>query len=82
MIDPDFDPLKLLEELAHEVVRLNQRQQQVEKFLREMAEQNANIAEHLAGQSQEIYDIYKTLGKLQFETQQSTSTDSQGPTQI
>lgn len=67
MIDPDFDPLKILDELAHEVVRLNQRQQRVEQFLQEMAEQHANIAEHLAGQSQELTEIFRAIGKLQNE---------------
>ena len=70
MIDPDFDPLALLDELAHEVVKLNQRQHQLEVFLREMAEQNANIAEHLSGQSQELTEIFRAIGKLQNDIQQ------------
>lgn len=63
MIDPDFDPLALLEELAHEMVRLNQRQHTLEKFLQELAVQNANIAEHLYDQTEEINRLYHVLGK-------------------
>lgn len=75
MIDPEFDPLRLLEELAHEVVRLNQRQQQTESFLRELSIQNENIANHIAGQSNELGDIYHELGKILNEVKQSSSTD-------
>lgn len=63
MIDPDFDPLAVLDELAREMVRLNQRQLTLEHFLKELAEQNANIAEHLADQSNEINKIYYELGR-------------------
>lgn len=64
MIDPDFDPLALLDELAHEMVRLNNRQQKVEQYLQEMSVQNQNIARHLAEQSDELTDLLIRLGKL------------------
>jgi predicted nucleic acid-binding Zn-ribbon protein len=69
VIDPDFDPLAILDELAHEMVRLNQRQHQLEQFLTELAGQNANIADHLAEQSRALNEIYRTLGKMNSETE-------------
>ena len=73
-MDPDFDPLAILDELAHELVRLNERQTRVELYLQELAEQHANIAEHLADQSNQIYQIYYTLGKMN-EAEQSAERD-------
>jgi hypothetical protein len=78
LIDPDFDPLALLEELSEEVVRLNNRQLQLERFFQELANQHTSIANHLGGQSQDITELYKELGKILHETKQSTSTNSQG----
>lgn len=65
MLDPKFDPLALLEELAYEIVRLNKRQQKLEQFMQELAEQHVIIAEYLAEQQQELHEI-----------KQSTKTDS------
>lgn len=63
MLDPNFDPLELLRELSIEVVRLNERQFKVEQYLKELADQHANIAEHLYDQSTEINKLYLELGR-------------------
>lgn len=65
MLDPNFDPLTLLNELAHEMVRLSQQQIKLEQFMQELADQHCHIAEHLA-ETQAIID----------EIKQSTKTDS------
>ena len=75
-MDPDFDPLALLDELAHEVVRLNDRQNTLEQFFKDLANQHANIANHIGGQSQEINELYQELGRILIETKQSTNPDS------
>ena len=63
MIDPDFDPLRVLDEITHEVVRLGGRQIKTEEFIQELAKQNNNIANHLA--------------KILNEVKQSSSNDRQ-----
>ena len=78
MIDPDYNPYDLLEELAEEVARLNNRQLQLERFFQELANQHTSIANHLGGQSQDITELYKELGRLLNEAQQSTSNNSKG----
>lgn len=57
MFDSDFDPLKVLEELTYEMIRLNQRQVELQTFLVELADQHANIAEHLYDQQKQIDEI-------------------------
>lgn len=76
MMDPNFDPLSVLDELAHEVVRLKKRQLELERFFQELANQHSNIAQHVGGQSQEITEIYNELGRILSETKQSTDADS------
>ena len=65
MIDKDFDPLKMLNEMAHEVVRLGERQIQTEAMLRDLANQHERLTRHIADQAAQIHEI-----------KQSTKTDS------
>ena len=77
MIDPDFDPLRVLDEITHEVVRLGGRQIKTEEFIQELAKQNNNIANHLASQADELSAIYNELGKILNEVKQGSSNDRQ-----
>lgn len=76
LLNKDYNPYDLLEELAAEVVRLNDRQLKLERFFQELANQHANIAQHLGGQSQELTDIYIEIGRLMNEVKQSTERNS------
>jgi predicted nucleic acid-binding Zn-ribbon protein len=78
VIDPDFNPYDLLEELAHELVRLNDRQNKLEKFFQELVEQHHSIANHMGGQTREVQKIYHSIGHLLNEIKQSPGTDSTG----
>lgn len=60
MIDKDFDPLKMLNEMAHEVVRLGERQIQTEAMLRELAQQHERLTRHIADQAAQIHEIKQT----------------------
>lgn len=78
MIDPDYNPYDVLEELAIEMQRLNDRQMQVELFLKDLSVQHANIAKHLGEQNNDITKLYKELGNILNEIKQSSDSNSQG----
>jgi predicted nucleic acid-binding Zn-ribbon protein len=76
VLNPNYNPYDLLEELAMEVQRLNDRQIQLERFLKDLSVQHANIAKHISTQSNELTNIYREMGNILNEVKQSSSTDS------
>jgi hypothetical protein len=65
VLNPNYNPYDLLEELAMEVQRLNDRQIQLERFLKDLSVQHANIAKHISTQSNELtYVGYARLMKV------------------
>jgi predicted nucleic acid-binding Zn-ribbon protein len=78
VLNPNYNPYDLLEELAMEVQRLNDRQIQLERFLKDLSVQHANIAKHISTQSNELTNIYREMGNILNEVKQSSSNNSQG----
>jgi predicted nucleic acid-binding Zn-ribbon protein len=78
VLNPNYNPYDLLEELAIEVQRLNDRQMQLERFLKDLSVQHANIAKHIGTQSNELTNIYREMGNILNEVKQSSSNNSQG----